>query len=158
MPSDYWKMADSYIEPMSCQQVSAGYFATIVDEMFDLSAEVYYKTIDNQLDYKNGAVLVMDKAVEQDVLPGEVRSYGLELMVKKNIGDLTGWISYTLSNTEMTVDGEHPEEKINEGRTYKATTHHLHDLSVTASYQITRRWNASANFVLTSGRPATFPE
>ncbi len=158
MPSDYWKMADSNIEPMSCQQVSAGFFATVVEEMFDLSAEVYYKSIENQLDYKNGAVLTMNKAVEQDVLPGKVHSYGIELMVKKNIGDLTGWISYTLSNTEIKVDGLHPEEKINDGRYYKATTHHLHDLSVTASYQITRRWNASANFVLTSGRPVTYPE
>lgn len=158
MPSDYWKMADSNIEPMKCQQVSAGYFATVVDEMFDISAEIYYKLIENQLDYKNGAVMKMNKAVEQDVLPGEVRSYGLELMLKKNFGNLTGWISYTLSNTEMKVDGKHEEEKINGGKYYKATTHHLHDLSVTTSYQITRRWNASANFILTSGRPVTFPE
>ena len=158
MPSDYWKMADNNIKPMNCQQVSAGYFTTVVDEMFDLSAEIYYKTIKNQLDYKNGAVLTMNKAVEQDVLPGEVRSYGLELMVKKNFGNLTGWISYTLSNTEMKVDGQFEEEKINGGRYYKATTHHLHDLSITGSYQITRRWTASANFVFTSGRPVTYPE
>jgi outer membrane receptor protein involved in Fe transport len=158
MPSDYWKMSDSNIKPMNCKQVSAGYFATVVDEMFDLSAEIYYKTIENQLDYKNGAVLTMNKTVEQDVLPGEVRSYGLELMVKKNFGNLTGWISYTLSNTEMKVDGQFDEEKINGGRYYKATTHHLHDLSITGSYQITRRWTASANFVFTSGRPVTYPE
>ena len=158
MPSDYWKMADSNIKPMKCQQVSAGYFATVVEEMFDLSAEIYYKSIENQLDYKNGSELTMNKAVEQDVLPGKVRSYGLELMVKKNFGDLTGWVSYTLSNTEMKVDGRFEEEKINKGRYYKATTHHLHDLSVTGTYQITRRWTASANFVLTSGRPATYPE
>lgn len=100
----------------------------------------------------------MNRAVEQDVLQGESRSYGLELMVKKNIGDLTGWISYTLSNTEIKVDGQFDEGKINRGEYYKASTHHLHDLSVTASYQITRRWNASANFVFTSGRPATYPE
>ena len=158
MPSDYWKMADSNIDPLKCQQISAGYFTTVIDEMFDISAEIYYKSIDNQLDYKNGAVLTMNKAVEQVVLPGKVRSYGFEFMVKKNIGDLTGWISYTLSNTEMKVDGRFDEEKINDGRYYKASTHHLHDLSVTASYQITRRWNASANFILTSGRPATYPE
>ena len=158
MPSDYWKMSDSHIKPMKCQQVSVGYFTTIIGDILDLSAEIYYKTIDNQLDYKNGAVMSMNKAVEQQVLPGKARSYGLELMVKKSVGDLTGWVSYTLSNTEMRVDGWFDEEKINNGRYYKAATHHLHDLSVTTSYQITRRWTASANFILTSGRPATYPE
>lgn len=158
MPSDYWKMSDSHIKPMKCQQVSVGYFTTIIGDILDLSAEIYYKTIDNQLDYKNGAVMSMNKAVEQQVLPGKARSYGLELMVKKSVGDLTGWVSYTLSNTEMRVDGRFDEEKINNGRYYKAATHHLHDLSVTTSYQITRRWTASANFILTSGRPATYPE
>ena len=158
MPSDYWKMADSHIKPMICNQVSAGYFATVHNDKIDISAEIYYKTIDNQLDYKNGAVLTMNKAVEQDLLAGKARSYGVEFMVRKNAGNLTGWISYTLSKTEMQVDGEFEEERINDGRCYYANTHHLHDLSVTSNYQITRRWNASASFVLTSGRPATYPE
>lgn len=158
MPSDYWKMADSHIKPMICNQMSAGYFATFLNDQIDFSAEIYYKTIVNQLDYKNGAVLTMNKAVEQDLLAGEAHSYGIELMVRKNTGKMTGWISYTLSKTEMQVDGAFEEERINNGQRYYANTHHLHDLSVTSSYQITRRWFASASFVLTSGRPATYPE
>ena len=158
MPTDYWKLADSNIEPLKCHQVSAGYFTTIVNEIFDFSAEIYCKFIGNQLDYKNGAEMSMNKAIEQAIVPGKVRSYGLELMLKKSVGDLSGWISYTLSSTEMKVNGRFDEEKINGGRYYKAATHHLHDLSVTANYQITRRWNASANFVFTTGRPATYPE
>lgn len=158
MPSDYWKMADNNIKPLSCQQVSAGYFTTILNGMLNMSAEVYYKAIDNQLDYRNGAKLMANKHVEQDVIAGNARSYGLELIAKKNAGRFSGWISYTLSKTEMKVDGNSDEDKINNGEYYNALTHHLHDVSVTASYQITRRWNASANFIFTSGRPATYPE
>ena len=158
MPSDYWKMADANTAPLSSHQISVGYFATLLEEILDFSAEVYHKTLQNQIDFKNGAVTTMNQNIEQEILAGKVRSYGLELMLKKNIGDLTGWISYTLSNTQMRVEGQFDEEKINGGRYYAAITHHLHDLSVTANYQITRRWNASANFVLTSGRPATYPE
>ncbi len=158
MPSDYWKLADANTAPLSSHQVSAGYFTTLLEEIFDFSAEIYYKTAKNQIDYKNGAETTMNGNIERDILAGEVRSYGIELMVKKNMGDLTGWISYTLSNTQMKVDGPFDEEKINNGRYYAAITHHLHDLSITANYQITRRWNAAANFVLTSGRPATYPK
>ena len=158
MPSDYWKMADANTAPLMCHQVSVGYFSTMFEEILDFSAEAYYKILQNQIDYKNGAVTTMNHNIEQEILAGNVRSYGLELMLKKNIGDLTGWISYTLSNTQIMVDGQFEEERINGGRYYAAITHHLHDLSVTANYQITRRWNAAANFVLTSGRPSTYPE
>lgn len=158
MPTDYWKLADGNIKPLSCQQVSVGYFATVFNDRLDISAELYYKTTKNQLDYKNGAKLTMNSAVEQCLLSGQARSYGMELMLRKNVGRFTGWISYTLSKTEMKVDGSIDEEIINGGKYYNANTHHLHDLSVTSSYQLTRRWNASANFVLTSGRPVTLPE
>ena len=158
MPSDYWKLADSNVAPLSSHQISVGYFSTLWDEILDFSAEVYCKMSKNQIDYKNGAVTTMNSNIEQDILAGKVRSYGLELMLKKSIGNLSGWLSYTLSNTQMKVDGQFAEEKINGGQYYAAITHHLHDLSVTANYQITRRWNAAANFVLTSGRPATYPE
>ena len=158
MPSDYWKLADSNVAPLSSHQISVGYFSTLWDEILDFSAEVYCKMSKNQIDYKNGAVTTMNSNIEQDILAGKVRSYGLELMLKKSIGKLSGWLSYTLSKTEMQVDGHFAEEKINNGKYYAAITHHLHDLSVTTNYQITRRWNAAANFVLTSGRPTTYPE
>lgn len=158
MPTDYWKLSDSNIKPLACQQASVGYFATVFGDKIDISAELYYKTTNNQLDYKNGAKLTMNPAVEQGLLAGKARSYGLELMLRKNIGRFTGWISYTLSKTEMKVDGELEEEKINGGKYYNANTHHLHDLSITSSFQLTHRWTASANFILTSGRPVTLPE
>lgn len=157
-PTDYWKLSDGNIKPLSCQQMSIGYFATVFGDRIDISAELYYKTTENQLDYKNGAKLTMNPNVEQSLLPGHARAYGMELMLRKNAGRFTGWISYTLSKSEMKVDGAFEEEKINNGKYYNANTHHLHDLSITSSFQLTRRWNASANFILTSGRPVTLPE
>ncbi len=157
-PADYWKLADSHIKPLVCQQVSAGYFTTLFNEFFDLSTEIYYKKSKNQLDYKPGAVLTMNPAIERSLIVGFAQSYGIELMLRKNMGDLTGWISYTLSNSLMKADGKYPEEKINNGDYYAASNHHLHDLSITVSYKLSRRWNLSSNFIYTSGRPATFPE
>lgn len=158
MPSDYWKLCDNYSEPLKSHQISAGYFTTMLGDMFDFSTEIYYKTIDNQFDYKNGTTTSMNHYIEQYLLSGKVHSYGIEFMLRKSIGSLTGWLSYTLSDTKMKVDGDFAEEKINNGDYYAASTHHLHDLSITTSYQLTRRWNASANFVLTSGKPITYPE
>jgi outer membrane receptor for ferrienterochelin and colicin len=157
-PSDYWKSADSHIKPMLCQQYSIGYFTTLMDDFFDLSAEIYYKETKNQLDYKEGAVLTMNNAIERDLIAGFAKSYGLETMIRKNIGDLTGWLSYTLSCSLMKADGAFKEEKINNGNYYAASNHRLHDISLTLSYQVTRRWNIATNFLFTSGRPITLPE
>jgi outer membrane receptor for ferrienterochelin and colicin len=157
-PSDYWKSADTYFKPLLSQQYSVGYFTTLMDEFFDLSMEVYYKENKNQLDYKDGAVLSMNKAIERDLISGFARSYGVETMIRKNIGNLTGWLSYTLSNTQMKTNGKFNEEKINNGKFYAASNHHLHDLSLTLNYQLSRRWNIATNFIYTSGRPTTYPE
>jgi hypothetical protein len=157
-PSDYWKSADNHIKPLKCQQYSLGYFTTLMDEFFDISAEIYYKETQNQLDYKDSTVLTMNKAIEQGVVAGFAKSYGIETMIRKNIGNLTGWLSYTLSNSLIKVDGNFDEEKINNGAYYATSNHHLHDLSLTLNYQLSRRWNIATNFIYTSGRPTTYPE
>jgi len=157
-PFDYWKLADRNIEPLKCQQVSLGLNTTFLSEMYDFSAEFYYKTTQNQTDYKNGAILLMNNAPEQSLVNGEARAYGVELMLKKNFGSLTGWLSYTLSKAEMRTTSKFAEETINNGDWYRTTSHHLHDLSLTTNWQATRRWNVATNFVLTSGRPCTMPE
>lgn len=92
------------------------------------------------------------------MVAGFARSYGVELMFRKNIGSFTGWLSYTLSNAQMKTNGTFDEEKINDGKYYAASNHHLHDLTITTSYQMTRRWNLSSNFIFISGRPYTSPE
>jgi outer membrane cobalamin receptor len=157
-PSDYWKSADMNIKPMKSQQLSLGYFHNFFNSVVETSVEIYYKQIDNLLDYRNGAILVMNSSIERDVLPGLGKAYGLELMVKKNAGKLNGWLSYTLSKSLIQIDSEFESNKINDGKFFPTYNDRLHDLSVSVNYQFTRRWNFAGNFILTSGRPATFPE
>lgn len=157
-PSDYWKSADNNIKPMRSQQFSVGYFHNFFNSVLETSAELYYKQNVNPLDYRNGAVLIMNSAVERDVLPGFAKAYGLELMVRKNMGKFNGWLSYTLSKSLMQVNSDIEEDQINNGEFFPTYNDRLHDLSVSVNYQFTRRWNFAGNFILTSGRPATYPE
>lgn len=157
-PSDYWKSADNNIKPMSSQQYSLGYFRNFKQNTIETSAEVYYKSIENTLEYRNGAVLIMNQTIEQDMLPGHTRAYGLEVMIKKNAGRLNGWISYTISKTEAKVEGQFPDDVINDGNYFPSYNDRLHDLSISLNYQLTRRWNFAGNFIYTSGRPVTYPE
>lgn len=157
-PSDYWKSVDQHIKPMLSQQYSLGYFRNFNSNTYETSAELYYKEVDNLLEYRNGAILSMNKSIEQDVLPGVSHAYGLELMVKKNNGKLKGWASYTLSRSMIKVDGNFPEDKINDGNYFPTYNDRLHDLSISLNYQLTKRWNFAGNFILISGRPTTFPE
>ncbi len=157
-PADYWKASDEFVKPLFSSIYSAGVFKNFLGDIVETSAEVYYKTTNNIIDYKQGALIYMNPAIEQDIVQGFSRSYGLELMTKKNAGFLTGWVSYTLSRSQVQVNGAFADETINNGSFYPAYSHRLHDLSVAANYKITRRWTLGANFIFSSGRPATYPE
>jgi hypothetical protein len=126
--------------------------------LFETSAEVYYKKLQNLLEYKNGAVLVMNHHVEADIINADGYSYGLELFVKKNAGRLNGWVSYTYSRTMRQTDNKFTEDVINGRKYYPSVYDKPHDLSTVMNYQISRRWRFSGNFVLSSGRPVTLPE
>jgi outer membrane receptor protein involved in Fe transport len=157
-PADYWKSADINIKPLFNQQWALGYFKNLMNNVVETSVELYYKKTNHILEYKNGAVLSMNPAIERDVIDANARSYGLELMLKKNRGNLTGWFSYTLSKSEVITQSSFPEEVINQGNYYPGYNHRLHDLTLSANYQLSRRWTVGSNFLFSSGRPATFPE
>lgn len=157
-PSDFWKSAGENIPPIISKQLALGFFKNLLSETVESSVEVYYKTLDNVLEYKNGAVLSMNPNIEQDIIPSKGKSYGMELMLKKNIGDFTGWLGYTLSKTLIKTPQEFKEETINNGDFYEANNHKLHDFNLSVNYQITRRWTFGGNFLYSSGRPTTFPE
>jgi len=157
-PADYWKSADQYIAPLINDQVGIGYFRNPEGGKYEFSAETYYKKLQNLPEFKNGALLLMNPHIETDYLPAHGYSYGIELMAKKNSGSLTGWISYTYSRTFQKVDGQFPEEKINNGTYYPSIYDKPHDLAVVMNYKISRRWRFSGNFVFSSGRPITLPE
>jgi hypothetical protein len=150
-PTDQW-IGNSYnIKPELADQFSIGYSRNFNENKFELGVETYYKAMQNQVDYKDGADLQSVPDVESELLYGKGRAYGLEVIFKKKTGKLTGWVSYTLSKTERQIDG------INNGEWYNARQDRTHDLAVVASYQLSPRWSLSALFVYYTGNAVTFP-
>jgi len=150
-PSDQW-IGNSYnIKPEIADQLSVGYVTKLFKSKFELTAETYYKYLQNQIDYKDGAEINTVSDVESVLLYGIGRAYGLELLLKKKEGRLTGWIGYTLSKTERKIDG------INEGKWYNARQDRTHDISVVGIYELNSRWSISGVFVYNTGDAVTYP-
>jgi hypothetical protein len=157
-PLDVWMPSDQYIKPQIADQVALGYFKNFNNGDYSLEVETYYKKIQNRLDYIDGADLIANDAIEQVILNGRMRSYGVELMLKKNAGKLTGWVSYTLSKSQQQTEGRTPEETgINNGQWYNSAYDKLHNLAVTSAYALNEKWSFGANFALQSGQPVTYP-
>lgn len=157
-PLDVWMPSDTYIKPQIADQVALGYFRNINDGVYSVEAEVYYKKVKNRMDYIDGADLIANDAIEQVVLNGRMRAYGLEIMLKKNEGKFNGWISYTLSKSEQQTPGRTPEETgINNGQWYSSAYDKRHNLAITSAYNLNKKWSFGANFALQSGQPVTYP-
>lgn len=150
-PIDIWLPSSNNIEPQIADQIAVGYFRNFKNNKYETSAEVYVKDFQNQIDYIDNADIFFNQQLEGDLLSGDGRAYGLELYVKKNKGKLTGWVSYTIARTERQVQG------INRGEWYPTRFDRLHNLSVVSSYELNDKWSFSANFIYSSGTPATFP-
>ncbi len=156
-PYDTWIPSGTYFEPMISDQISVGYFQNLKNNSYEFSVEAFYKLIDNMVDYIDGADLMGNNFVETEILSGEARAYGLEVYFKKNVGKLTGWLSYTLSRTERRVPGvEEGDPGINGGAYYPSTYDRPHDLSVTGMYEHSKKWTFGANFIYQTGRPTTY--
>ena len=152
-PTDLWIPSSNNVKPEIANQYALGYFKNFDDNNYETSAEVYYKTMDNQIDYINGADLRLNKNVESQLVYGTGKSYGIELFLKKKTGKLTGWISYTLSRTQRTMDFND-----NKGlQTYNAKQDRTHDLSIVAMYEITKRLTLAGTWVFYTGNAVTFP-
>jgi hypothetical protein len=151
-PFDVWTPSTNNILPQLADQVALGYFKNFgKDEMFESSVEVYYKDMQNQLDYADGADLFLNKLLDGEVINGIGRAYGAEFYLKKSSGKFTGWVSYTLARSERKTG------QINNGNWYPARFDRTHNLNVVASYDINKRLSLSSNFVISTGTPATFP-
>jgi len=152
-PTDQWIGSSYSVKPEIADQISAGYSRNFNNNNYEINAEVYYKTMQNQIDFKNGAEITFDAAadVEGELLFGKGRAYGLEVIAKKKSGKLTGWISYTLSKTERKING------INDNNWYNARQDKTHDLSVVATYELNQKWSFSGLFVYSTGNAVTFP-
>lgn len=157
-PLDVWAPSGQFIKPLQADQVALGYFHDFEKSPLRLETEVFYKKIKNRIDYINGADLIANNAIEQVILNGNARAYGLEFLLKKTTGDFTGWISYTLSKAEQKTPGRTAQEPgINNGNWYNAPWDKTHDISVTGNYKFNKKWSFNAAFVYQTGQPATYP-
>ena len=151
LPTDVWIPSSKNVKPQIADQLAAGFFRNFKNNMFETSVEVYYKKLQHQIDYQNGAEILLNKNVESQLVFGKGRAYGVELFVKKRMGKLTGWLGYTLSRTEKSFDA------IDNGDWYPAKQDRTHDISVVGMYQLNKKWNLSANWVFNTGNAVTFP-
>jgi len=150
-PTDLYIMNSNNTKPEIADQVALGYFKNFKNDMYEFSGEVYYKTMQNQIEYRNGTDLRGNSNVEADLIYGKGRAYGVELFVKKKYGDFNGWVGYTLSKTERQFD------QINRGNWFLARQDRTHDLSVVGIYKVSTRWSLSSTFVYSTGNAVTFP-
>jgi hypothetical protein len=157
-PLDVWTPSDAYLKPQILDQVALGYFKNFQNDDYTLEVETFYKKLKNRLDYIDGADLIANDDIEQVVLNGEARAYGLEILARKNNGKLNGWISYTLSRSEQRTPGRTAVETgINNGEWYKTGWDKLHNIAVTSMYKLNEKWSLSSIFSLQSGQPVTYP-
>jgi len=150
-PLDKWASTSNIIKPQISNQFSLGYYSNLLQNNYEFTAEVYYKEMENILDYRNGADLFLNETIEAQLLFGRGRAYGTEFMLKKKTGKLTGWISYTLSKSERKING------INNSKWYNSTQDRTHDLAVVGVYQLNKKWTLSGDFVFYTGNAVTFP-
>ncbi len=150
-PTDRWILTTNNVKPEIADQVSAGYFVNFYKDMFEVSVEGYFKWLQNQIDYKNGAVLRANETVESELLYGVGRTYGMEFFFKKRTGKFTGWVSYTFSRSERKFP------TVNNESWYPSRFDRTHDLSIVLMYDITPKINVSATWVYYTGIAATFP-
>ncbi|MUU76815.1 TonB-dependent receptor [Winogradskyella endarachnes] len=157
-PLDVWTPSGKYTKPQLLDQVAIGYFKTFKNSAYSLEVESFYKTIKNRIDYIDGANLTANDAIEQIILNGKARAYGLEVLLRKNEGKFTGWLAYTLSKSEQKTPGRTPiETGINNGEWYNTAYDKTHDISLTASYELNKKWSLSSNFIFQTGQPTTYP-
>ena len=155
-PTDIWKLSDPNISPQFGRQFTVGFYMSHQSK-WESSIEAYHKDIDNYLDYRSGAVLVMNPSVETEVLSSQGKGYGIEFVLKKPLGKLNGWLSYTYSRILIKTDDPNAGESINRGSYYPASYDKPHDFNFTGNYKFTRRISFSMNVNYSTGRPVTIP-
>ena len=156
-PTATWKLSDRHILPQTGDQFSLGFFRNMMNDNLEFSLEGYYKIIQNMVEYKAGAELLLNESLETDVINGDGRAYGVELLLKKNGRRLNGWLSYTYSRTRFRSNSDFPEDQINEGKWFPSNFDKPHDLTFVSYLKATRRFSISTNVTFSTGRPVTIP-
>ena len=156
-PTDIWKLSDLNIKPQKGWQLAAGIYHETASKKYEFSAEVYYKHISDYLNYRSSAVLLMNPHLETDVISTKGRAYGVELQVKKPIGKLNGWVSYTFSRSQVRQEDDRATMLLNDGDWYPSEYDRPHEVKAVLNYKFTERYSFSSNFNYATGRPTTLP-
>lgn len=165
-PLDVWTPSGPFVKPQLLDQYALGYFRNINNGEFSFETEIFYKDIDNRIDYIDGANLIANNAIERVILNGEARAYGLEVLLRKNEGKFQGWLAYTLSKSEQRTPGRittfdngrsNRETGINLGQWYNTPYDRPHDISVFANFELNKKWSFNSNLVYQTGRPTNYP-
>ena len=156
-PIDTWQLSSDRIRPQTGWQAAAGLYWTVANGTVDLTLEGYYKRTAHQLDYKSGATTLMNDHLADDLVETYGKAYGVEFMVKKTSGKLTGWLSYSYSRSLLREMEDRGVETINGGAWYNAPHDKPHEFKLTGNYKFTHRFSISANVDYATGRPVTLP-
>ena len=151
LPFDVWFPVSPNVKPQRCDQWAVGYFRNFHHDDIESSVELYYKDIDHVIDFKDNAMTYGNVLIDGELRVGKGRSYGVEFLVRKNRGKLTGWISYTYSRSFRTIEG------INFGKEYRSPYDRPHNFVIVANYDITPRLNVAATWIYNTGQPVTYP-
>lgn len=149
LPTDLWYPVTQLVKPQNSHQIAAGYFKGFKEKDVNLSVEIYYKTMDNLIEYREGARLLLNDNFEEELLSGHGRAYGGELLIRKKLGKFTGWLGYSLAQTNRTFD------ELNNRLTYSAKYDRRHDISMVATFDINPRFSFSSVWVMSSGSKFT---
>ena len=150
-PTDVWVPSSNNVKPQIADQIALGYYHNLKNNMYNISTELYYKNLQNQIDYKTGASTVLNDLVEGELVYGSGRAYGVEFLVEKKKGKFTGWVSYTLSRSLRTFD------QINDGKEFSARQDRIHDVSIVLMYRLNKALAFSGTWVYYTGDAVTFP-
>ncbi len=156
-PTDTWTLSNAMIKPQDGWQFAAGYYYQTHNAEYEVNLEAYYKQMNNYLTYRSAGQLLMNPDIEKDVIGVEGRAYGVELQVKKDVGKLTGWVSYSYSRTELRQEGSPAETAINGGAWFPAEYDRPHELKFVGNYKFTQRYSLSMNLDYSTGRATTIP-
>lgn len=156
-PTDIWVLSDPHIKPQKGQQFAIGFYTKFINKTVDFSIEGYYKSINNMIDFKGGAKLLLNENIETDIINTIGRARGVEVMIRKDIGRMNGWIGYTYSRTELKSDTPFIKDEVNKGKWFPANYDKPHDLSLVFNYIFSRRFSFSTTYAYSTGRPITYP-
>lgn len=156
-PTNIWKLSDPYIRPQQGDQFSLGYYRNFKSNTIEASLEAYYKTTKDFLDYKGGAVLLLNPNIETDILSTKGTAYGIEFLLKKVTGKVNGWLSYTYSRSLLQTSSDELSEAVNKGEVYRNNFDKPHDVTLVGNYRFSRRFSISINYTYSTGRPITIP-